>query len=225
MLKGGRFYLQLFGSIYGALGNPNKRQFVTQQLIHADRITKQRFDENFVFIHINKTGGSSVSDALGIQRHHLTAYTVRNLIGEKAWREKFKFAFVRNPWDRVVSQYHYRYEADQQGIRSKGIEFDAWVRLVFKEQDAEFVNSHYMFMPQVEWICDMQGRSILDFVGRLENMEADFAHVASEIGSSAKLKHLRKSMRNDYRTYYDDETRRIVDNHFAADIEMFKYAF
>jgi hypothetical protein len=62
----------------------------------------------YVFIHINKTAGSSIEAALGLQLSHFSAREVIASIGEETWKNVFKFTVVRNPWDKVVSHYHYR---------------------------------------------------------------------------------------------------------------------
>jgi len=225
MFTGAKFYWNLFGSIFGSLGDIERRKFITQQLIHAERLTRQRFDENFIFIHINKTGGSSVSEALKIERHHLSAFTVRNLIGEDAWKTKFKFAFVRNPWDRAVSQYHYRYKANQQNIRTDNIGFEDWLKKAFIDKEVRLINSHAMFMPQTDWISDMEGNIILDFVGRFENLSADAKYVFNKIGLNTELGHLRKSDRSDYKEYYEPWSVDLIAEVFAKDIEKFGYTF
>ena len=60
----------------------------------------------FVFIHINKTGGSSIELALGYSPEHKTAVVKRKELGKGAWKKLFSFTIVRNPWDRAVSHYH-----------------------------------------------------------------------------------------------------------------------
>ena len=63
---------------------------------------------DFIFIHINKTGGTSIEKALGLEKDHLTASEKKTAIGKQKWKKIYSFAFVRNPWDKVVSHYHHR---------------------------------------------------------------------------------------------------------------------
>ena len=80
------------------------------------RLQKQKYLQKFVFIHINKTAGSSIEKALKLRFEHKTALEKRAEIGPELFAEKFVFAFVRNPWDKVVSHYHYRVRTNQNGF-------------------------------------------------------------------------------------------------------------
>jgi hypothetical protein len=84
-----------------------------------------------------------------------------------------------------------------------------------------------MFLPQLEWITDEKGDIIVDFVGRFENLQADFDTVCDEINLERQdLHHENRSRHDDtYRSYYDDETKAIVEDCFKADIEYFGYEF
>ena len=62
----------------------------------------------FIFIHINKCGGTSIDKVFsGKFRGHKKAFDYKKL-NPKEFENYFKFTFVRNPWDRVVSFYHYQ---------------------------------------------------------------------------------------------------------------------
>ena len=67
---------------------------------------------------------------------------------------------------------------------------------------------------------------VVDYVGRFENLEADFRVVCERIGlPPLKLPHIRKSCHKDYRRYYDKKTIRTVAEVFKEDIRMFGYEF
>ena len=65
----------------------------------------------------------------------------------------------------------------------------------------------------------------MDFVGRFENLEADFKTICDKVGITASLPHINKSDRRGYRDYYDPETRDITARLYAEDIERFGYTF
>lgn len=180
----------------------------------------------YIFIHINKTGGTSVGKALRITRSgHLTAREIIDEIGREAWEGAYRFAFVRNPWDKVVSHYGYRVKSGQPEVVDTGMGFQEWVRRTYRERDPRFYRAR-MCQAQVEWIRDDRGRIDLDFIGRFERLAADFAHVCGVIGVEAELPHLKASDRSGtYRDYYDSETAEIVRACFAEDIERFDYEF
>jgi hypothetical protein len=67
------------------------------------RAIRNRYLDSYVFIHINKTGGSSIEMALKLRAEHLTVQEKIKEIGVRRWQEKLSFTVVRNPWDKVVS--------------------------------------------------------------------------------------------------------------------------
>jgi hypothetical protein len=186
--------------------------------------SKKHYD-GFVFLHINKTGGCSIEAAVGIPHEHRTALEKRDELGEAAWLKRFTFAFVRNPWDRVVSQYHYRVNANRTNLGGKQIEFNEWVKLAYGSNDGNYYDNPKFFMPQLDWITDQNGTILVNFIGRFEHLERDFDLVCASIRVKAKLPHLNKSNHGPYRDYFDDESREIVGIWFKKDIEYFEYAF
>ena len=186
---------------------------------------RDKYLGNVVFIHINKTAGTSIERALGLRFEHKTALEKRAELGAAQWAKRFCFAFVRNPWDRVASLYHYRVQTNNTGLGDHPIPFKTWVRLTFRDNDPAYYNSPKMLMPQWHWITDEQGQVLVDFVGRFENLEEDFNIVCARINRRVRLPHLKSSNRGFYRAYYDDETIEIVRDWFAVDVEEFAYEF
>lgn len=155
-------------------------------------------------------------------QQHLPAPVVRKLIPD-VWDSYFKFAFVRNPWDLLVSTYHFqigRLDAvralspDVHAVLDKCASFEDFVRWF-----------PVMRGDMTSFLADEHGRFIVDFVGRYESIERDFAYVCERLGIEAPLGHENRSEHASYREYYTPETRAIVERHFARDIERFGYAF
>jgi chondroitin 4-sulfotransferase 11 len=190
---------------------------------HARLHTK--FIADFCFVHINKTGGTSIEKALGIPFQHRTAMEIRRLIGPKKWDRRFSFAFVRNPWDKVASHYHFRVKTNQTGLRDKPVPFNEWVMLAYGEQALPYYDQPKMFMPQMDWISDEGGKVIVDFVGRFERLAADFAKICPRLGRQATLPHVKQSKSGDYRRLYNDEAAETVSLCFAKDLAAFEYTF
>ena len=181
---------------------------------------------NFIFVHINKTAGSSIEEALGLRFRHRTARQIIEEIGPGKWRECFTFAVVRNPWDKVVSHYSYRVETNQTGMGDGKMGFADWVRESYGRRNPVFHDKPLMFMPQVDWISDEKGRILVNFVARFENLQADFDTVCERIGrQQVPLPHRKQSKHGDYRDLYDAETRGIIGDWFRRDIEQFNYTF
>jgi len=158
---------------------------------------------------------------------HLPADVLRELTGAQRWKELFTFAFVRNPWDLVVSAYHFerRYvelpqvaqrEPDRAEIVRRATTFAKFVTL-YPLMEAPDMTS---------MIAGADGVPIVDFVGRFENLREDFGQVARRIGLSGALPHENRSDdRLDYRSYYTPKTREVVRRYFVRDVERFGYRF
>ncbi|MBS0242503.1 MAG: sulfotransferase family 2 domain-containing protein [Proteobacteria bacterium] len=145
---------------------------------------------------------------------HMPAWRVRTYAGEDVWRRYFKFSFERNPWDRQVSWYHYKTKSKTAGSKPSFDAFNADRRRAFVEN----------------WSLYTEDNAItLDFVGRYEDLERDFAHVLAEIGLSGKVELPRANVSRDrtgsYRDYYDDASRALVAEWYAPEIAHFGYSF
>ena len=183
----------------------------------------------FVFVHINKTAGISIERALGIEfTQHFTIEELRQKFGSKVFENTFKFSFVRNPWDKVVSHYEFRTLTNKTGLKDHPLSFKEWVNLAYNKKDPKYYNNPKMFMPQVDWLTDDDGKIAVDFIGRFERLQEDFDEVCDQIGlAKKKLTHQNRSRNDnsDYRAYYDEQTEAIVRNYFQRDCEVFGYRF
>lgn len=183
----------------------------------------------FLFIWINKTAGVSVTNALGINKdlyNHYTAMELRDIFGATVFENKFKFCFVRNPWDKVVSEFRFRIWTHQNELTAD-TKFREWVKLAYVDKIPKYHDWPKMFLPQLEWITDEQGEIAVDFVGRFENLQKDFDRICAAIEIDRQpLRHENRSREVDsYRSYYDRETKDIVEKLFKADIDYFGYEF
>ena len=201
-----------------------------------------------IFVHIPKTGGQSIEHVflklhnlsweeraplllrhnpnpeLGPERlAHLKAeeYIKCNYISENEFVEYFKFAFVRNPWARLVSEYHYK-KYDQKYT------FREFV-LNGLPKESSYRDSYRHIEPQYNFVHDSNGKLIVNFIGKFENFQSDFQQVCYRLGfQNIELPHVNKSSYKksiDYREYYDNETMEIVENIYEKDIETFNYVF
>ena len=189
------------------------------------RSVHHRLFDNFEFIHINRTGGTSIVKALGLPFEHKTALDIIGRIGQAEWDRRFSFAVVRNPWDKVVSHYHHRVQINLTGLGVATIPFGEWVRQAYGDRNPAYYDPPLMFAPQLDWISGRDGSIVVDSICRFENLENDFATVARRIGRQATLPHLNSSRHGLYREYYDAETARIISDRFQKDIEAFGYSF
>jgi hypothetical protein len=184
---------------------------------------RERFLIDYLFIHINKAGGKSIEAALRLPFRHQTAREIRDRVGRRAFDRRFVFSFVRNPWDKVVSQFHYLKVKGR--VITGSPPFNEWVKLAFEDRDPFWHDKPRHFMPQRDWLTDESGEIMVDFVGQFENFKEDFAHVCREIGVQAELPHLNRTERRPYQEYYDAASRGIIERAFAKDIEQWGYRF
>lgn len=180
---------------------------------------------DFFFVHINKTGGSSIESALNLPFGHKTALQKIQQVGREKWDAGLSFTVVRNPWDKVLSHYLYRVKTNQTGMGEKEIKFNDWVRLTYGEKNSDYYDKPKMFMPQMDWICDENGVVLVDEILRFENLAEDFDGLAVKIGQSVSLPHLKKTQHGNYYNYYDNESVEIIGNWFQRDIDEFGYRF
>jgi hypothetical protein len=158
-------------------------------------------------------------------QQHLPAGVLRELLPEAVWNSYFKFAFVRNPWALLVSMYHFlRVHTTTPGHR--GLNPDMYELFQRSPTFDSYVRLYPLQLADMSaFLCDENGKELVDFVGRYENMEEDFASVCRKIGIDIALPHVNRSEHAHYRDYYTAETKAIVSRLFARDIERFHYTF
>lgn len=182
---------------------------------------------SFVFIHINKTAGTSIAKAIGLPRkRHLTAKEVIDIIGREQWDEAFKFAVVRNPWAKVYSHYKYRIKTNQNNMGEEPIKFNDWVAKTYgPEKDPNFYDIPTMFQPQVDWLKDHEGKMDMDLILKFESLATDYKVLQQKIGIDEPLPHLNKTQKTDYREQYSEASKEIIADWFKEDIALFGYRF
>jgi hypothetical protein len=144
--------------------------------------------------------------------NHMPAAEARALIDDKMWRSYFKFAFERNPWDRQVSFYHHRYRGETEP--------PPFSRFMHQDRAARLNNYD---------IYAIDGTVAVDFVGRYESLEEDLRLALARVGIAApelpRAKGTFRQTKVPYQQYYDDETREMVREWYAREIELLDYAF
>ena len=164
-----------------------------------------------------------------------------------------KFSFVRNPWDRLASAYFWFKSKglDRGGFNASHVksyeDFDSFVRALhrswkamisqegkdvgFRCSSAIKVNGKRIIYPsQCAYLYDCDGQRLYDDVGYVERLDRDFSRiVTTAVGQDAakhlSIKRIGSSGKRDYRELYTDETREMVGEVYACDIEAFGYTF
>lgn len=203
-----------------------------------------------IFVWIPKTAGSSVWNALRDDAGMLRFDSAEELQGfrgrgpatfahmslsalldagriERSYAESaFKFAFVRNPFDRLVSLFaHLR----DHGRISEGLSFEAFVeRVAAGVEPIGLVNFVGLSQanPQVAWLRGQSDTIAIDFVGRYEELCRDFDALCTKLGVESQLRHMNRSHRDPgYRSYYTRASRSLVERIYQEDLETFGYSF
>ncbi|MCK5401123.1 MAG: sulfotransferase family 2 domain-containing protein [Flavobacteriaceae bacterium] len=184
-------------------------------------------NKNYVFIHINKNAGTSIIGVIGKPfRKHLTVKDVIRVIGQKKWDEAYKFTVIRNPWDKVVSQYKHNIKMNVTNMAKKKIEFKDWVACTYGEPKNKFYyNRAQMFFPQIEWLKNYEEKIDIDKIIRFENLNEGVNEVFKTLEIDTGLPHLNSTYKANYRGFYNEETKQIITDWFHEDIKEFGYTF
>lgn len=203
-----------------------------------------------LFIHIPKTGGTSIETAFEMfgdwkvenkdtlfglmQSPELKALNLISNFLQHVTLDQAQlispipssyttFSFVRNPWDKMVSIYsnpdnNLASTAMQQGIKLKNLSFEDFITQIEKIK-------HIHLEPQHKFICDDTGKINVSFLGKFESLEKDFKNLCKIIDKDIRLPHKNRSARGDYRDYYSNKSRKIIEERYQRDINLFSYSF
>ncbi|GAA0298736.1 sulfotransferase family 2 domain-containing protein [Sphingomonas oligophenolica] len=159
-------------------------------------------------------------DLAAIQHGHLSLQQVRPYLGEDAFSGYFKFAFVRNPFDRFVSYCAFLLRGNdvfQQQPR------EVMRHFLFREPPGH----HILFQPQASLLVGEDGKTLLtDTIGHAEDLQGSYDAISARIGiPSRRLVRLNGSRHGDYRRYYDQALIDGVAERYAQDLDLFGYTF
>jgi len=154
---------------------------------------------------------------------HVRPAFVKQYLDKEIWDNYFKFVFVRNPWDWVLSNYCFNHKHLVKFLKSFDPIHINVVWHLLKIHNQTFYTESYF---QHTFVEDEHGNPMVDFVGKLENFQADFNFICSRIGIEPKT--LEKKNPTDhlhYRELYSDEGRELVARLYKKDIEILNYQF
>lgn len=188
-------------------------------------------DNRSIFIHLPKTAGTSVSKALGLpSSRHVPAEAYR-IANPGKFARFFKFAFVRNPYDRLVSSYTFlnnggMNEDDARFAKHHLQPYESFEHFVLEGLARHSEVQYWVhFRPQSNFICDSKGKNLMDFTGRFEQISEDYSVIANRLGKARDLPVTNQSRRGDYREAYSPELIDIVSRLYAEDLKTFGYGF
>jgi len=210
---------------------------------------------NFLYVHIAKTGGTSVRAALKSLQwkdpyylaqflcsrlSHLTGHRIaaklprhakiiaaQEMLPKELFDRLYKFAFVRNPWDLQVSSYHHL-KRERPHLLEGHESFAEFTRWKLHPERPYQYHLDTAITLQTDYLVDLRGQLLTDYIGRYESLHADFDHICRTLGvPTPELPHKRQATDRggDYRSYYDDALAEQVAQYFQRDIELLGYRF
>jgi len=209
---------------------------------------------NFIFIDICKNAGTSINASFQNtfpdiefegKHHSIPNYTAAGFIAknkstcsaidDKMIKEYSTFSVIRNPWDRIVSLYLWGAKRNQKDIEKleiwwSGLSFSEFVYSLNECDHSEY-NGH-RYTTQLEWISNKNGEVVVNNLLMYENLQHDFSYLLIKLNiphfnlmrlNTAKNKS--GINRQHYSRYYNDDTKGIISQKYARDIEYFGYKF
>jgi hypothetical protein len=181
-----------------------------------------------VFVHCQKCAGESIEKAVfgyadknyggdmfaGSPEKHYSASQYIAKIGQENWDAYFTFAFVRNPWDRVISWIKYR-----------DLRFGRLEELNPKKIETEIQQPMFKKFSYKNMLFDVNGKCLVDFIGSFENIDSDFESIKNKLGISGNLPMLNKTHHDPYWMYYNEATIDLVSKLYRDDIKQFGFEF
>ena len=195
----------------------------------------------FIFVHIPKNAGSTVEVTLGIHKkecmvegkdsiiengisyslQHLTSKQLKtHNITKNIFDTYFKFAFVRNPYQRVLSEYFWLNQKNISKVKVSPENFTKWIDEFYSVIDKDHKLTQY------EYLYDENKNVLVDFIGTVENFDEDFTTITKKFGRPMFAKEynssrVKKSV--NHSSYLTQENKEKIYNLFKIDFETFGY--
>ena len=132
------------------------------------------------------------------------------------WNSYYKFCFVRNPYDKIVSAWNH--------VNRFKIPFNNYLNLTNICNDVEYM---HMFMPQVRNIINEKGKININYIGKFEKLEEDFQIILNNIGIKNIIHEVNKKMNKrdhlNFTEYYDQITLDKVNLLLKEDFDNLDY--
>ena len=210
----------IFIHIFKTAGTSITENFVPYARL-IDKIAHQYYPTKKAINGINRLFGISGKGsqwATGFHKH-ASALEIKKKLNAEVFDTYFKFAFVRNPYDWLVSYYYYVQESayHPEYKKIKGIGFEDFIPWYINQ------SPHTMS----SFLVDEKGNTIVDYIGKLETLNNDIINISDKLNipvkkiSKRNVTHKRKD--KNYNEYYTPKTLKLVNDYFKKDFELLGY--
>ncbi|EOJ2724936.1 sulfotransferase family protein [Campylobacter coli] len=186
-----------------------------------------------IFIHVPKVAGSSIERVIYETDKWLVGHVKASdytKFDKDKFDSYFSFGFVRNPYDRVVSAYHYLKNDSPDPCDIKwgrlhinNLTFEEFILSLQDEEFKEEILSKNHFSFQYKYLCDKNMNILVNFIGKFEKLDNDFKKILNILRRKDSLVHINKSKHLNYRDYYNSQTYKIIREIYRDDFEIFDY--
>ncbi|EAI9628406.1 sulfotransferase family protein, partial [Campylobacter coli] len=186
-----------------------------------------------IFIHVPKVAGSSIERVIYQTDKWLVGHVKASdytKFDKDKFDSYFSFGFVRNPYDRVVSAYHYLKNDSPDPCDIKwgrlhinNLTFEEFILSLQDEEFKEEILSKNHFSFQYKYLCDKNMNILVNFIGKFEKLDNDFKKILNILRRKDSLVHINKSKHLNYRDYYNSQTYKIIREIYRDDFEIFDY--
>jgi len=189
-----------------------------------------------LFIHIPKSGGISILHSLFKNKGngHYPLKWYKDAYPKHRLNSFYTFTFVRNPWARLYSAYIFLKKGglnnnDRDFFERELSNYKNFEDFVYKWLTPQNIYKYVHFVPQFEYLVNENGELAIDFIGRTENIEEDFAKVITKIAPKKSMTLIKLNQSTKHTTSYQKEYTpkmiEIVASVYARDIKLFNYTF
>jgi hypothetical protein len=162
---------------------------------------------------------------------HLSALQLKYILGDEEFARCTKFSVVRNPWARMVSRYFFTHAESEPGLmerlrrgttrRFHQKAFEPWIENIWvKQKTGQRKNS------QLAKLVDLDGNLLVDYVGRLEDVQTTLDWVSDKVGvGPITMPYVNGTRKGHYSQFYNQATKEMVAEICKLDIEYFGYQY
>lgn len=212
----------------------SRAQNLRTKVAKIDETSLKGFDElKCIYVHIPKVAGISINRALfgNLGGSHRSIFDYSLIFKQSEFNSYYKFTFVRNPWDRILSAYLFLKaggvnEFDEYWSKKYLSRFSSFQEFVTNWVNKKNIEKEMHFIPQYKFIS-INNKIAVDDIYKLETITYDFSVICRKLGIENRLQVLNrnKNKNKNYRDSYNDDTKNIVAEVYKKDIETFNYQF